>query len=397
MPAFMAISGVIGKLLARPRMPSVPKYLRFMECCPWATVRRLLSLKYTEYLRKCLITIERLVALRRSIRPGRPPAPPGHGCGYSPLPERRQKAPPPGWRLPASAGIPARQASARRICARPKSGAGKAKRPFQLRQAAQDGEGRLRLGCPEKTPCRDRGSAAPRAMPARSSARKPARRRNAGSADPRSRSAATSTRVARAALLHRMHDDQLGPACRERRIERGIGKTLDIVQIIDALRQRPALDSGAKTVDGERQGHLPSARRRRAPAARSPSGRCDRLRVRIADDAAPRSRIVCAIGQRTSLAMRERRLRREILPAVGEGILRDVQDAERCDRSCEAICRKPPRQGVADMSSQRPGCGSGAIMPADRARRARGTARSVPGPRAAAPALRKACAPAGCP
>src|SRR5277367_1636957 len=32
MPAFMAISGVRAVVLVRPRMPSVPKYLRVMDC-----------------------------------------------------------------------------------------------------------------------------------------------------------------------------------------------------------------------------------------------------------------------------------------------------------------------------------------------------------------------------
>ena len=34
MPAFIAISGVSAEALVRPRMPSVPKYLRVMEVTP---------------------------------------------------------------------------------------------------------------------------------------------------------------------------------------------------------------------------------------------------------------------------------------------------------------------------------------------------------------------------
>src|ERR1043165_8608533 len=35
MPIFMAISGVMGNELARPRTPSVPKYLRVIVCYPY--------------------------------------------------------------------------------------------------------------------------------------------------------------------------------------------------------------------------------------------------------------------------------------------------------------------------------------------------------------------------
>ena len=122
---------------------------------------------------------------------------------------------------------------------------------LQFGQPAQHGEGGLADRCRGRTPCRDRGSAArARCRPAVSAASRARRKRRCGR---KSRPAGHRRGVAMPALLHRMHDDQPGRRRRQRGIERRIGKAVNVVEIIDALRQRPALHLGREAIDGERE------------------------------------------------------------------------------------------------------------------------------------------------
>ncbi len=71
------------------------------------------------------------------------------------------------------------------------------------------------------------------------------------------------------ARLHHVHHDQPGGRLRQLAIERGLGKAVNIVEIVDALAQRPALHLGRETVDGKRKPLLPSGPEPRRPAGRS--------------------------------------------------------------------------------------------------------------------------------
>ncbi len=70
-----------------------------------------------------------------------------------------------------------------------------------------------------------------------------------------------------AAALYRMHDDELALCCRQFRIERRIGKALDVVQVIDLSTDSEALHIRQKAVDGNRRSVALQPRNHRFEAA----------------------------------------------------------------------------------------------------------------------------------
>ena len=66
--------------------------------------------------------------------------------------------------------------------------------------------------------------------------------------------------------LHHVHHDELHVRIRQRRIKGGIGKAVDVVEIINPLRNRPTLHIDGETVDGERQPFFLQRRNDRAHA-----------------------------------------------------------------------------------------------------------------------------------
>ena len=126
-----------------------------------------------------------------------------------------------------------------------------AKRLLQLRKPAQHDEGGLRLR-PRKRPMPGSRISRSRAMPARLERREPAFEEGDNAVEDVGRGLVVAP-SAGPSLLHRMHHDQLRVGRGERRVELGMRKAVNVVEIIDALRKRPALVSGAEAVDRERR------------------------------------------------------------------------------------------------------------------------------------------------
>src|SRR5665213_3378723 len=102
-PSFMAISGVIGKLLASPRTPSVPNNLRVISAGIPLAERPLLKGHYSKIRAahtrpQASHWVTPYFRLEPAKPLTRPSAPPDRGCGYSQLPEKRRRVPLPATR-----------------------------------------------------------------------------------------------------------------------------------------------------------------------------------------------------------------------------------------------------------------------------------------------------------
>ena len=124
---------------------------------------------------------------------------------------------------------------------------------------------------------------------------------------------------------HLVHDDEPCVRARQHRIERGIGKTRNVVQVGDASAQRPFLGLAREAVDGD--GH--AVRRERGDdrfeAGDFVRGR-NRLGVGIAGGGAEVDDVGALIAQLARMG--DCGIGGEIAPAVRERILGDIDDAE---------------------------------------------------------------------
>src|SRR6201992_1754421 len=95
--ARLAMAGVMAPELARPRIPSVPKYFRLMVMIPLCCA--LVAGFWQEQAPQILKHATRFKTAVRALFPANARLSGGRarGCGYSPPPDERHKARPPGW------------------------------------------------------------------------------------------------------------------------------------------------------------------------------------------------------------------------------------------------------------------------------------------------------------
>ena len=128
-----------------------------------------------------------------------------------------------------------------------------------------------------------------------------------------------------AAVLHRVHDDELALGRGELRIELGVGEALDVVDVAGLRLKRPELRLGRKRIDGDGPALLLREGHDRLQAGDLDFGR-DRFRARIAGGGADVERVRAVCDQRARVLARG--LGIEKAPGVGKRIVGDVEDPE---------------------------------------------------------------------
>ena len=236
----------------------------------------------------------------------------------------RRKVRPPGWPRRASGGRPVDHLR-RKTLRDTETSRGRPKRGLQLGQAPQHGQGVFRIRADEKAHAGVQDQ--PLAGDAGAGQRRHAlHRRNASDAVENLRRRHIGRALATPRCCTMCITISLALDCCQLRIERGIGKAVNVVEIIHPLRQRPALHLGRETVDRERSALVFQAR-----ASPRPAGRFRRPAPPAVasgwEDAAPMSRMSAPFCQQRA-AMRQRRLGARNLPPSEKTVVGDVEDAE---------------------------------------------------------------------